>query len=86
MRDFSIIHSLLQDMRDKETFESLDHAHICGLLTASSGFDALERIESALVSIKSMTDQLADSRYAKAANGETLGAEINRIAIEALKN
>lgn len=48
MNNFSIIRSLLQDMRDIETTESLDSAHIRGTLTASDGFAALERIETEL--------------------------------------
>lgn len=51
-------------------------------------WDALEfrvkKLEAALTSIRSMTEELAHSKYAKAAHGETLGAEINLIATKAL--
>jgi hypothetical protein len=42
------------------------------------------RLEIALESIRRMTEELANSKYAKAAKGSTLGAEIHRIATEAL--
>lgn len=44
----------------------------------------LDQLGIALLAIQRMTEELANSKYAKAAGGDTLGAEIHRIATEAL--
>ncbi len=58
---FATIRSLLQDLRDLETTDTLEQSHLCGAFTASDGFAALDCIEELLLNDEEDIERLWDA-------------------------